>query len=229
MIDSVLFIGGKAVDENTPLQALMQSGIMVAAADSGYDAAFKLGFPPQLICGDMDSLSDRRGLEAGAHTEVVQVDRDKDETDTELGLRLLRKRGYTSTLLCGGGASGRFDHELGVLWTFFRQAPPRAWLQPESEMVHLRAGEQLSCRLQPETVLSCFPASPTDHCSLESKGLKWPLQGLAWTRETIGISNEVISPDVTFIAHSGGLLIIRPHRVDGALNGDSILEALWRV
>lgn len=229
VIDSILFIGGAAVNKRASIQSLNRSDIAVAAADSGYDSAVELGFSPQLICGDMDSLSDPGRIQSMRNVEVAQFDRDKDETDTELGLRLLSERGYTNTLLCGGGASGRFDHELGVLWTFFRKAPPRAWLQPESEMVHIRVGERLSFTLKPGTVLSCFPASCSNRFFFESRGLRWPLEGLDWRGDTVGISNEVVSQTVSFAAHEGSLLVVRPDSVDEKPNGDSILEALWKV
>ena len=200
---------------------------MIAAADSGYDAAVELGLSPALVCGDMDSLLKRSLDEAEQHAEVVRVDRDKDVTDTELGLRLLGERGYTRTLLCGGGSSGRFDHELGVLWTFFRNSPPAGWIQPHNELLHLRVGEQIRVASQPGTVISCFPASTDSAFSFYSDGLKWPLQDLEWHRETVGISNEVISQELAVSVQSGGLLIVRPHSIDGMPNGDSMLEVLW--
>lgn len=201
---------------------------MVAAADSGLDAAMNMGVSPQLICGDMDSLDNRGSLKHFADAEVVEVGREKDETDTELGLRLLSERGYSNTLLCGGGASGRFDHELGVLWTFFRRIPPRGWMQPLNELVHVRSGDRIRFSTEPGTVLSCFPASDSELFVFESEGLKWPLHQLDWSRRTVGISNETVSSQVTLGVRSGGLLVVRPHRIDKELNGSSLLEALWR-
>src|SRR3954462_2177242 len=88
---------------------------LVVAADSGLAHVFALGLTPDIVVGDLDSvtaadLERARGLGA----EVEQYPVDKDATDLELGLAVARTRAATDvTVICGGG--GRLDHLLGGL------------------------------------------------------------------------------------------------------------------
>lgn len=225
MYDSLLFIGGARPPEHA-LSDLSSGALFVAAADSGLHAAQSAGFVPNLICGDMDSIENDGILQEYERAEKVIFDRAKDETDTEIGLRLLRERGYLHTVVCGGGASGRPDHHFGVLWSFEKPHAPTAWLESDGEICAVEQGMRLAARTEPGTVISCFPVSDGPY-RFSSSGLRWPLEGLAWSRSTAGISNEVTDQEFTVRSHSGRLLVVRPYRVDGTPNGNSLLKGSW--
>ena len=81
-----------------------RDGDIIIAADGGYDTLKKLGIEPDLLLGDMDSLTEvPRALE-----KLVYPVR-KDETDTHLAYLEGVRRGYTDFVIYGG-VGGRDDH-----------------------------------------------------------------------------------------------------------------------
>ena len=77
---------------------------LIIAADGGYDTLKKMNITPNLLLGDMDSLSEMpEGIE-----KIVYPVR-KDETDTHLAYLEGVKRGYTDFVIFGG-VGGRDDH-----------------------------------------------------------------------------------------------------------------------
>ena len=113
---ALLLIGGEGPDRSH-LEGLLAECEMIVAADSGLDLADRLGLQPDLVVGDMDSLADHARLDAFPPNRVKVFPSDKDETDTEIGLRLLRERGFRRVILVGGG-EGRLDHLMGILSLF---------------------------------------------------------------------------------------------------------------
>jgi thiamine pyrophosphokinase len=84
----------------------------VIAADGGAIVAGRLGFRPDLVVGDLDSLdpADVDRLRAdGIPVEVAPVA--KDESDTELAVSAALARGATALTIVGA-LGGRIDHLL---------------------------------------------------------------------------------------------------------------------
>ncbi len=83
-----------------------RSARFVVAADSGLDSCVAAGVVPDLVVGDMDSLSDPSLLNGFAADRILLFPRDKDETDTEIGLRILHERGWGAVTIAGGAGEG---------------------------------------------------------------------------------------------------------------------------
>src|SRR5699024_8675991 len=83
-------------------------GDLVVAADGGYRALYSLGYTPDLLLGDFDSLGD---LPLPADLPVVRFPVRKDDTDTGLALRHGLDLGFRDFALYGC-AGGRVDHLL---------------------------------------------------------------------------------------------------------------------
>ena len=58
-------------------------GDYVIAADRGYDSLMAYGVNPDLVVGDFDSLGS-----VPKHPNVIQLPAEKDDTDTQLAVRL---------------------------------------------------------------------------------------------------------------------------------------------
>ncbi len=200
----VLFIGG-AGPGRTELASVLAEAAIVVAADAGLDRAIALGVEPDLVVGDMDSLTDRGLLARFAPERVLTFPTDKDETDTEIGLRVLGERGCDDVTLAGGGG-GRIDHLLAIAGLFERPRPPRHWLTEGAEM-HLVTDRAAFTGWQGSTV-SVFPLG--DGASgLASEGLRWPLNGLAMRRGWPGVSNVAIADPVRVRVAKGRVLVVR--------------------
>ncbi|GHV60589.1 hypothetical protein AGMMS49587_02400 [Spirochaetia bacterium] len=190
-------------------------GTLIAAADSGLEAAEKAGFRPDWIVGDMDSLDDLARLDSYPPERILRYRADKDYTDTELALSLLWEKGCDETWILGGGG-GRLDHLFALRSLFERERPPSRWITAAEdircgEAGRRAAGQKTAGELVLEapagSLVSVFPLG-TGPWQAKSDGLKWSLKGVSWTRGFSGISN--IAPDGHFVirAEQGRFMVI---------------------
>ena len=91
-------------------------GDLVLAADGGYRALCSLGYTPDLLLGDFESLGD---LPLPPDLPVLRFPARKDDTDTGLALRHGLDRGFRDFALYGC-AGGRVDHLLANLQSMAR-------------------------------------------------------------------------------------------------------------
>lgn len=83
---------------------------LVIAADRGWDNALANGYTPDLLVGDMDSIS---AVPDGV--ETICVPAQKDDTDAQLAIECAIGRGADRITLAGQ-LSGRADHTLSALF-----------------------------------------------------------------------------------------------------------------
>jgi thiamine pyrophosphokinase len=202
--DGLLLIGGEGPAKEILAPAL-QSIRCVIAADSGFDLALRLGLEPDLLVGDMDSVAKSPRFLSFPGDRKRAFPEDKDDTDTELGLRIFREMGYRRILLAGGGG-GRLDHLVGILSLFCRPFAPVAWFT-RCEHIEAVSGDFSFTGWKGQTV-SLFPLSARAS-DMRSEGLKWKLDGLSWRRGDGGISNRVVAESGRISVGRGKLLMIR--------------------
>ncbi len=200
----LLVIGGAGPDAAT-LRGAARGTHLLAAADSGLTRVLEAGLTPNLVVGDMDSLPDRSLLAGIPAQRVFEFPRDKDETDTEIGMRFLRERGCSEITLAGGGG-GRIDHLLAVVFLFEREEPPVRWLTDAADMYLVEREAEFS-GWEGSTV-SVFPIGARA-ARMKSEGLQWPLDGLVFRRGYGGISNRVTGSRVRISVGVGRLLVVR--------------------
>jgi thiamine pyrophosphokinase len=200
----LLLLGGEG-PRRAQLEEVLRAAAMVIAADSGFDLALSLGVQPDLLVGDLDSVAASRGLSAFPAERIRRYPRDKDETDAELGLRLLAERGIRSVVLAGGGG-GRLDHLLAIVELFEREPPPLAWYTALERVERVDGEARLAGCLGRR--VSFFAIRGTAG-GLSSEGLKWPLDGLEWARGRGGVSNLVTADPARVRVRRGSLLMVR--------------------
>jgi len=200
----LLIVGGRAPSRALFADCLRDAEIVVAA-DSGLQTALSLGVEPDLVVGDMDSLEQDDILKRFPADRLFLFPSDKDETDTEIGVRMLWERGCTEVVIAGGG-EGRLDHLLAIALLFERDPAPRRWLT-HKEDVRLVEGEAEYKGWEGNTV-SLFPLG-SRASGLSSDGLKWPLDGLSFQRGRASVSNFVVARRLRITVRHGKLLLIR--------------------
>ncbi len=204
-MDALLLCGGDAPPRSRLANRLSGFGL-VCAADSGLDLAREWGIAPDLIVGDLDSVSDPRLVEAYPKAELVLVPREKDLTDTELGIEALFERTASRIVLAGGGG-GRLDHLLAIRAIFEREQRPSEWHTAHEAVYALTSQETLSKEVAAGSTVSVFPLGG-GATGMESEGLAWPLKGLRWGPGDFGVSNVAREGRITIRAGEGGLLIV---------------------
>lgn len=163
---------------------------ILAAADSGIDLLSSWGWKAELAVGDFDSVMNTSLLDDCP--TVIRHSRDKDESDTELAIKELYKRGYPEITLAGG-AGGRMDHLLAIWALFEKDERPLAWLCPGEALYYIERPTRFVCRDSGR--VSVFPLKNGAR-GMKSQGLLWPLDGLVWEAGDCGLSN--IAPDGSF-------------------------------
>jgi len=176
----------------------------ICAADSGLDVMRSWGLKPDLVVGDMDSISDPDILKQ--YPEVLAFSRDKDDTDTEIGLRELRERGYGWIVMAGGGG-GRLDHLLALRALLERPGGPDEWLCSGERIVRLVEPRQF--QVIPGATISVFPLAG-GAAGMHSEGLKWPLDGLTWDQSHFGVSNVATAGNLFIDPGERPLFIVMP-------------------
>ena len=203
------------------LRKIAKGADMLVAADSGLVAAEEAGLGPDWVVGDMDSLGDPARLGKYPAERVIRYPPEKDFTDTELAIALLREKGCDEIWLAGGGG-GRTDHLFAIFSLFEREPsltdvrsaegppplePPDRWFTAREEIRCLREGRALDAALSPGSLVSVFPLGAGPWAA-ESSGLKWPLDGLAWERGGFGLSNVAVEGAFRIRSVQGRFMVI---------------------
>lgn len=195
----ITLVGGGQVGARMLARSLALAPGLVAA-DGGADHALRLGYEPQAVIGDMDSLSDvaRQRLADRLHPLAEQ-----DTTDFDKALRCIR-----APFVLGLGFAGpRLDHALAVLNTLARHPDRRCLILSGTDVTFL-APPRLNLRLPAGTRLSLFPVGAV---SGRSQGLRWPIDGLRFAPDAmIGTSNEVAASNVVLDFDAPRMLVILP-------------------
>ena len=199
----MVIVGGKAPNFAC-FSIIREQFPLVIAADSGLDLAEKFNVRVDKVVGDMDSLKDLSALERYNKSDVYRFSKEKDLTDTEIGLQLLTQLGCSQRAIFGGGG-GRLDHLMAILALFDRPDPPWLWVSHNALVVTV----ENTMRLQGQKgrSLSFFPVG-ADICKMTSRGLKWPLDDLEWRKGDFGISNVVENDRMEISAKSGKCVMV---------------------
>jgi len=158
----------------------------------------------------MDSLDDPHRLEKYNPERVRRFPPDKDFTDTELALALLKEQGCNEIWIAGGGG-GRLDHLFAIRSLFEGEEPPDRWFPGKEEIRCLGEGRALSASLPAGSMVSVFPVGRAGW-EMESSGLKWPLDGLFWERGRggRGVSNVVTAGPFEIRSLKGRFMVLMP-------------------
>ena len=207
-VPGIVFTGGKGPQADV-LRKLLPAvdGFTAVAADSGLLLAMACGIRPVRVVGDMDSLGEHRRLLRRFPPEAVLRHRpDKDSTDTELAIEVLRDLGCDEISIAGGGG-GRLAHTLGIRDLFERERFPRRWITARDDVHCVDAAEAPEFSAEYTGAVSVFALGEGPRLA-ESTGLRWPLADVDWKRGVYGISNEASGGTVTVRAVRGRFLVI---------------------
>ncbi|MDJ0498076.1 MAG: thiamine diphosphokinase [Acidimicrobiia bacterium] len=184
----------------------------IVAADSGLDHAYDLGLEPNLVIGDMDSVS-AAGL-ARAQAAGIQIERypvDKYATDLELAIGAAVAAGFAEATIIGG-TGGRLSHTLANALVLTVDRGIRLdWLTSHARICALHAGQTGTFHPAEGTILSLVPVAGRAVCS--SVGLRWPLaQAELSPGSTRGISNEIVAADGATVSVTAGCVLLIQER-----------------
>jgi len=216
---AVIFANGVLADP-AAVRALLQPGIILVAADGGYQHMKKLGITPTLVIGDLDSLptAEIDALRA-AGVELEIYPREKDATDLELALTRLAEKGAREIRVVAA-LGGRLDQTLANLYLLEMD-------ELKGIDVRLDDGREEILIIRSQAMVSGTPGDTLsllsmDRCAkgVTTGGLKYPLNGeTLCSSRSRGVSNVMLESEATIEVRSGALLCIHTRQTSGS-HGD---------
>jgi thiamine pyrophosphokinase len=211
-----LISGSPAGVSGELLRALQEHVIFTVAVDSGANWAHMAGIEVDLVLGDLDSIDNAVcACFRQQNAAFLTVDAHKDETDLELALSELTRRGFTA-VLATNVLGGRLDHELASLGALARM--PRLHplvIEDTSALIFLSAQEagrsqvRLAGICKLGGLVSILPIN--GEATVTTTGMQWDLHG-----ETLrafdprGVSNIVRVEGAAIEVQSGDVLVVLP-------------------
>jgi thiamine pyrophosphokinase len=180
----------------------------VVAADEGAATALAFGYQPDVVIGDLDSLSDatRRELERrGVAFETYP--RDKNATDGQLAVERALQIAPQAVWLLGFLGGPRLDQSVANVLLLPRINAQIVLLDEMNECVLIRT--QHTWHPEKKEIVSLIPVMG-DVEGVTTRGLRWPLRDeLLLVGDTRGLSNEPVSDEASVSIGSGQLLLNR--------------------
>ena len=176
--------------------------------DGGLSHAGGLGIKPDVVVGDFDSCDANDLVWWKERSEIVQLPREKDDTDTLFAVKLAVERGYCDFLLLGA-MGGRFDHALGniSILLYLNGLGKKALLIDDYSVMQIVGNKPLYI----EDVCSYFSVLTVagDVSGVNIKNAKYPLENARLTCDfQLGISNEVLPGKVAEVSVASGRVLV---------------------
>lgn len=208
---AIIFANGTFNDPQR-VRELLRPEDLIIAVDGGTRYVWEVGANPQLVVGDLDSLTadEQRRLES-AGVEIASFSARKDQTDLELALRRAVSEGASSILMVAA-LGGRLDQTLAnvLLLTLPELRGVDVRIVEGAQEAFLVRDEALIKGQRGDTV-SLIPLTG-DANGITSKGLEWPLtdDGLRFGA-TRGVSNVLTEEQASVCVGQGLLLCVVTH------------------
>ena len=179
-------------------------------ADGGANSALKMNLIPDVIIGDMDSISIEAKRKFEKTSKFISINRQND-TDVEKCLKYALKNKYIEVLLTGV-TGNRLDHticNLGIVLKFFPQIDisliaEESYLKPYKGNAKLKSSKG--------EIISLYGFDKKT--KIQSKGLKYPLNDIALPfGEKESTSNTAAKNEVELKIRNGIVFIIRDLKV----------------
>lgn len=194
-------------------QVLKEVDFLVCA-DGGANYAALSGRIPDLLIGDLDSITPEILKQCeNAGCVIQRFPCEKDETDLELALiraeeqaRLVGER----DIWLYGATGKRIDHFMGniaLMLASARKGYRIRLVDPEHEIWILQSRECIRRSLGQEISLIAL----SEKAVVTTNGLYYPLQlGVLWQDSPRGMSNVFLGEEAVIQVHEGWVLVVLP-------------------
>jgi len=175
-------------------------------ADGGANSALKMNLIPDVIVGDLDSISSNSLKEYKSVSKIIRLQRQND-TDVEKCLKYATSKKFDEALLVGV-TGNRLDHtfcNIGIVLKFF----PRINLSLIAENSFLKPYQgKVKLKTTPAETFSIYGFDRKT--KITSKGLKYQLKDIALPfGERESTSNIATGDEIELIIKSGIVFVIR--------------------
>ena len=196
----LIIVGGADFSDDL-FKEVYDKEIPIIAADGGANFLAENNIYPELVMGDLDSVSEQNVQ----NIEPKKIIRIPDQDSTDLEKVLLNTQ---SPLTIGIGFLGsQIDHELAALSALAKFPEKKIILIGEHDIIFL-VPPNFSLRTYVGMRVSLYPL---DEVKVKSDGLKWTTNGLIMKPTgQIGTSNKAIGKSIHLTPNQPKLLLILP-------------------
>ncbi len=183
----------------------------MVAVDGGTNKLVKTKFRPDVIIGDMDSIT-KVALKKFRDSEVIRFPREKDLIDLELALNYCAEKKFKEIIILGA-LGARADMTLTNIF-LLSQLPKNvdAKIIHENQEIFLAGKKSFSIEGVPGEKISLFPMSG-DVKGLTLKGFKYEINDFDLRFGIgLGLSNEFKSKKARVSFKDGLLLVTHFHK-----------------
>ena len=199
----LLIVGGADFSEEL-FKEVYDNEIPIIAADGGVNFLTEKNISPELVIGDLDSVSEQK-----IHNiEPEKIIRISEQNSTDLEKVLFNTQ---SPLTIGIGFLGaQIDHELAALSALVKFSNKKIIFIGEHDIVFLVPPSFSLCSFNGMRV-SLYPL---DEVKVHSDGLKWATHGLTLKPTgQLGTSNKAIGKSIHLAPDKPKLLLILPKKL----------------
>ena len=208
---AVIISNGRVIRKEFFIKMIKESDYIIAA-NGGSKHARNFGLIPDVIIGDLDSISKKDYLFFLNNGSVFKkYDPIKDKTDIQLAIEHAIESGFKDILLvCVFG--NRLDHMVANIFLLMKvvEAGVNVKIVDEfQEIILIYKSGRIEGNIG--DVVSLIPLTPTVS-GIKLSGLMFvPKNGRLKMTETLGISNVLTKKSAIITINNGKLLIIKPN------------------
>lgn len=200
-----LILANGKLPKKSDIKYLQKAGYStLICADGGANSAKKLGFAPDFIIGDFDSVSPDT-LKYFENKSVVKKITRQNDTDVEKALKLAIKKKFTNAILLGA-TGDRIDHlfcNIGIVLKFYPQIDVSI-LHDKTLMKPYTGKVELNTEVNETISLYGIDAKT----KITSSGLKYPLKNIPLPFGKRESTSNVALKDKVQLKITGGIILI---------------------
>lgn len=209
----LIVLGGDAPGVELLKECVSEADFSIAA-DRGLEAFDAAELEPDLLIGDMDSVSPDVLARYESRLSEDRLNCIKNDTDCEYALNLAVEKGATEIILLGA-LGGRLDHALANLMMVVRAARHGVWAEIRAEGVRIvRINGSYTLTGAKGSTISLLPLGTARGVSI--KGCYYTIEDFTLESDTSrGMSNVVTADEAVISAREGDLMLFHYSDIHG--------------
>jgi len=203
---SAVIVANGPLEWTPELARLALAGRPLVAADGGANALARIGLRPDLVIGDLDSMTNATRRWVGEQCILERPDQDR--TDLEKALEHVETEVGATRVLVLGALGGRLDHALYNLALAARLARGERLILREADQLVLAHCGELEHQAIPGETWSFWSFDPKVLVTIN--GVRWPVQAVRLDPHARpSVSNCATDPVVRVLAENGPVVVMR--------------------
>lgn len=181
---------------------------LAVAVDAGMAHFLNLGFQPDILLGDFDSIENSAFEFAKMNNiEIVMHPSRKDKSDGELALEYVSQNGFSKAILLGINGGQRPDHVAFNLALFHLEQPLGLEIKALSQGFEIFSVNGFK-KIESKSGMNVSVMAFESDIHVKLCGLDYPLDGLLRRGSTLGLSNVALG-DFTVETNGKALVFVQ--------------------